>query len=59
MVWVAVGPPDSAQAKRRTVSTGISANGRTQIVGGVEKGDRVIIGEETLDEGEKFASQRP
>jgi RND family efflux transporter MFP subunit len=53
VVWVATGPPESAQAERRTVSTGISASGRTQIVGGVQSGDRIIIGEETLDNGDK------
>jgi HlyD family secretion protein len=53
VVWLAVGPPDSAQAERRLVSTGISANGRTQIIGGVQPGERVIIGEETLEVGEK------
>lgn len=50
---LAMGPPDNAQVKRRTVAVGIAAGGKTQIIGGVERGDRVILGNETLEDGDK------
>lgn len=43
----------NGQVKRRTVQTGATANGQTQILGGVEKGDQVILGNQLLDEGMK------
>lgn len=47
------GPDKSAKVKKRTVQTGISAGASTQIMGGVEVGEKVVVNGETLDDGEK------
>ena len=49
---VVVGPPDKARVDRRVVKAGASANGMTQILGGVERGDQVIIGNTDLGDGD-------
>jgi RND family efflux transporter MFP subunit len=53
-VLIAEGNDKNATAKRVTVVTGLSSNGKTQIRGGLEKGDKVIIGNPLLKDGDKI-----
>jgi RND family efflux transporter MFP subunit len=53
IVQVAVGTGANAHVEKRPVQVGIAANGQTQIRGGVQKGDMVILGNEPLEAGEK------
>lgn len=52
-VIVAEGEGDNVTAQRREVKTGLSAGDYTQIVGGLQKGDRVISGSPLLKDGDK------
>lgn len=52
-VLIAVPDGDAAQIKRREVRTGTSANGVTQILGGVGEGDRVVAGNTLFEDGDK------
>lgn len=54
IVLVATGTGNTARAQRRPVKVGIAANGRTQVMGDIVKGDRVILGNEPLEDGEKI-----
>jgi multidrug efflux pump subunit AcrA (membrane-fusion protein) len=53
VVFVAVPGEKNAVVDRRVVKTGIEANGKTQILGGVQQGDRIIIGNTDLSDGDK------
>jgi len=52
-VYVATGSGDTAQIQRRTVQVGLSANGKTQIIGGLVAGDQVVSGNSTFQDGDK------
>ena len=52
-VIVAEGQGDTATAQRREVKTGLNSGEYTQILGGLQKGDRVIIGSPLLKDGDK------
>ncbi len=52
-VRLAIGPPDNGQVKQRTVAVGADSRGQTQLLGGVAPGDRIIMGDETLEDGDK------
>jgi multidrug efflux pump subunit AcrA (membrane-fusion protein) len=49
---VAVGEPKKARVDKRLVKVGASANGVTQVLGGVQRGDKVITGNTTLGDGD-------
>ena len=53
-VYVAVPSGEGAEVKKRTVKTGASANGKTQIIGGINEGDRVIQGTGIYEDGQKI-----
>jgi RND family efflux transporter MFP subunit len=53
VVFVAVPGEKNAEVDRRIVKTGIEANGKTQIIGGVELGDQIIVGNTDLSDGDK------
>jgi RND family efflux transporter MFP subunit len=53
-VYVAVPAGDGAEVKRRTVKIGLSANGKTQIIGGVSEGDKILTGNATFQDGDKI-----
>lgn len=57
-VFVAVPEGDAALIKRREVKTGTSANGQTQILGGVGDGDRVVAGNSVFEDGDKVKIAR-
>jgi RND family efflux transporter MFP subunit len=57
-LFLAVGSGNAMQVKRRNVAVGISNGGKTQIVGGVQRGDKVIITDELLDDGEKVRAAK-
>ena len=45
VVFTAIPTNDNeARIKKRTVTTGLSINGQTQIIGGIARGDRIITG---------------
>jgi RND family efflux transporter MFP subunit len=52
-VFIAVGEGKTAVVDRRIVKTGLEATGKTQILGGLERGDQVIIGNHELSDGDK------
>ncbi|MBV9867484.1 MAG: efflux RND transporter periplasmic adaptor subunit [Abitibacteriaceae bacterium] len=52
-VLIASGTGNEARVQRRNVRVGIAANGRTQVMGNIVKGERVIMGNEPLEDGEK------
>jgi RND family efflux transporter MFP subunit len=53
-VLVAEGDGEQQMAQRATVVTGLSSNGKTQIRGGLQKGEQVIIGNPLLKDGDKI-----
>ncbi len=53
-VYVAVADGDNAVAKKREVKLGAQANGKTQILGGLQAGDKVIEGNALYDDGQKI-----
>ena len=52
-VYVALADGDASEVKKRIVKLGGSANGQTQIIGGVNEGDRVISGSGLYEDGQK------
>lgn len=52
-VIIAEGEGENVTAKRVTVGLGMASNGKIQIRGGVTKGDKVIIGNPLLKDGDK------
>jgi len=56
-VYVATPSGDGAKVSRRTVKVGISANGETQIIGGVNQGDKVVSSNATFQDGDKVKTQ--
>ena len=52
-VIVAEGSGDTSTAQRREVKTGLNSGEYTQILGGLQKGDRVIVGSPLLKDGDK------
>jgi HlyD family secretion protein len=54
----AVPSGDEATVKRRNVRTGASAGGLIQILGGIEKGANVIVGNTLLEDGTKVKVAR-
>ncbi len=52
-VLLAVGTEKERVVAKRTVKTGLEAGGRTQILGGVKKGDAVIIGNREVTDKDK------
>lgn len=57
-VFVAVPGDENAIVKRRNVQIGTSANGVTQILGGVGEGDRVVTGNSLFEDGDKVRLAR-
>lgn len=57
-VYVAVPGGDNAVIKLRTVQIGASANGKTQILGGVGEGDGVVTGNTLYEDGDKVKIAR-
>ncbi|RYX84105.1 efflux RND transporter periplasmic adaptor subunit [bacterium] len=57
-VYIAVKSGEGATVKKQTVKTGASANGKTQIVGGVTAGDLIISGNSTFENGEKVTPSK-
>ena len=57
-VFVAVNDGDDAVVKKREVKVGAAANGRTQVLGGLSAGDRVIEGTGLYDDGQKVKLAR-
>ena len=53
-VYVAVADGDNAVVKKRTVKLGAAANGKTQVLSGLETGDNVIEGNALYDDGQKI-----
>ena len=53
-VYVAVADGDNAVVKKREVKIGAQANGKTQILGGIETGDKVIEGNALYDDNQKI-----
>ncbi|PQV64420.1 RND family efflux transporter, MFP subunit [Abditibacterium utsteinense] len=53
-VLVAVPGDENAVVKRREITIGTSANGSTQILGGLGDGDRVIRGNTVFEDGDKI-----
>ncbi len=53
VVYVAVGSDNNLKIASRSVKTGMEANEKTQILSGIQVGDKVIISQEELTEGEK------
>lgn len=43
----------TGQVKQRAVAVGADSRGPTQLLGGVVRGDRIILGDETLEDGDK------
>jgi len=56
-VYVATPSGNGAEVKRRTVKVGISANGKTQIIGGVNQGDKIVSSNSTFQDGDKVKTQ--
>jgi RND family efflux transporter MFP subunit len=54
VIFLAQEQGKAAQVKRRVVRAGAAANGQTQIVGGVQKGDLIITGNNDLADGDKI-----
>ncbi len=52
-VFVATGDAKNSVIDRRAVKTGLTANGKTQILGGVVREDKVVIGTSGLKDGDK------
>lgn len=55
-VYVAVASGDTAVVKKRVVKIGASANGKTQILGGVNRGDKIITGNSNFEDGDKVTT---
>ena len=53
-VYVAIADGDNAVAKKREVKVGAQANGKTQVLSGLETGDQVIEGNSLYDDGQKI-----
>ena len=53
-VYVAIADGDNATVKKREVKVGAQANGKTQILSGLETGDQVIEGNSLYDDGQKI-----
>ena len=56
-VTVAPGADSPVEVAVKTVKLGASANGRTQIVGGLQRGDRVLVSSEIFQTGDKVKLQ--
>lgn len=52
-VFVAAGDAKKATVDRRVVKLGLEANGKTQILSGLQRGDKVITGNKELGDGDK------
>ncbi len=52
-VYVASGGGDNAKVEKRVVKVGPSARGKTQIIGGVQEGDKIIVGTSTFEDGDR------
>ena len=52
-VMIVEGDGESGVARERRVSVGLTSEGQTQIRGGLEQGERVIVGNPLLKDGEK------
>ena len=53
-VYVALAEGDGAVVKKRTIKIGAQANGRTQVLGGLSDGDRVIEGNGIYEDNQKI-----
>lgn len=53
-IYVAVADGDNFIAKKREVKVGAAANGKTQILSGLQVGDKVIEGNALYDDGQKI-----
>ena len=52
-VMILEGSGETGVARERKVQTGLTSDGQTQIRGGLEKGERVIVGNPLLKDGDK------
>lgn len=52
-VMIIEGNGETGVARERKVQTGLTSDGQTQIRGGLEKGERVIVGNPLLKDGDK------
>jgi RND family efflux transporter MFP subunit len=50
---VAVPSGETAQIDRRLVKIGVGEAGRTQVLGGVQSGEQIVVGNQPLEDGDK------